>query len=246
MVSSFFDFAVHASSLLLFVLVGVPVVTALLLAVAAVLHISVLRGVVASGREGERARRETEAEAARIIEEARTQAVARLREASAKAEDMIREAHTIVSASQQEIKDALEAMVRKEGGDLAETSRQFIAAYRAVAEQAQKEQGSAIDAVSQKAREEIANAITRFEQTLKDQARVHANAMAHDLADAQTHMREEVEAHKKEVFAKIEESVYRVIQTVAKQVLGKTLNLEEHREIIIHALEQARNEDYFD
>ncbi len=57
---------------------------------------------------------------------------------------------------------------------------------------------------------------------------------------------EEIKTHKEEVFAKIDKDIYRIISRVVKEVIGKTLELEDHQKLVTEALKEAKKEGFFE
>lgn len=55
-------------------------------------------------------------------------------------------------------------------------------------------------------------------------------------------VKQELEEYKKERLKEIDENIYELLLSVSKETIGKTLSLEDHQELIIKALEDAKKE----
>jgi len=52
----------------------------------------------------------------------------------------------------------------------------------------------------------------------------------------------ELELYKVEALKKIDDQIYNVIQNISNEVLGKSISLQDHEQLIIDALEKAKKE----
>ena len=56
----------------------------------------------------------------------------------------------------------------------------------------------------------------------------------------------ELEEYKKQRLKEADKTVNKIVQKVSQEVLGKSLSMEEHHDLIINSLEKSRVEGVFD
>ena len=59
-------------------------------------------------------------------------------------------------------------------------------------------------------------------------------------------LKEEIEKKKEIGLKRVEESIYRILFFVSKEVLGKSINLEDHQDLVVRALDDAKRQGFFD
>ena len=56
----------------------------------------------------------------------------------------------------------------------------------------------------------------------------------------------EIEEHQEKVLKRINESMYAILLRVSREVLGHALGLEDHQDLILKSLANAKKEGFFD
>mgnify|MGYP001565047615 CR=1 FL=1 len=81
-----------------------------------------------------------------------------------------------------------------------------------------------------------------FKEILKKETFESQKIVEDKIEDAYKIAQKEIEDYKLERIKKVEGQIYEIIQNVSKIVLGKTLSLQEHEQLVIDALEKAKKE----
>lgn len=81
-----------------------------------------------------------------------------------------------------------------------------------------------------------------FKETLKKETLDSQKIVEGKIEQGYQMAEKELEDYKAERLKKIEDEIYNIIQNVSKEVLGKTLSLQEHEQLVIEALEKAKKE----
>ncbi len=81
-----------------------------------------------------------------------------------------------------------------------------------------------------------------FKEILKKETFESQKIVEDKIEDAYKIAQKEIEDYKLERIKKVESQIYEIIQNVSKIVLGKTLSLQEHEQLVIDSLEKAKNE----
>jgi len=58
-------------------------------------------------------------------------------------------------------------------------------------------------------------------------------------------MQAQVEKYTKEKLAKVDEKIYEIVTETAKNTVGKVINIVDHQQLVMNALEQAKRDKFF-
>ena len=81
-----------------------------------------------------------------------------------------------------------------------------------------------------------------FKEILKKETYDSQKIVQTKIEEAYKVVQKEIEDYKGTQLKKVEVQIYDIIQNVSKIVLGKTLSLQEHEQLVIDALEKAKKE----
>lgn len=71
-----------------------------------------------------------------------------------------------------------------------------------------------------------------------------AEKIAHDrIKDQYQKIENEIEEHKKQMLQKIDDDIYKILLNISKLVIGGSLDLSKHEDLIIKSLEEAKKEN---
>ena len=71
------------------------------------------------------------------------------------------------------------------------------------------------------------------------------NEFRNALENTYKSMQVDLDKYKKAKLAKVDESIVNAIEEIAKVVIAKTIPIEEHEELVVKALDQAKKEGLF-
>lgn len=84
--------------------------------------------------------------------------------------------------------------------------------------------------------------INDFQKLIQQQTISSQKIIEDKMQTAYKQVEEEIEGYKKEKYASINDHIYTVLNFVSKQILGKTLSLEQHQELVLEELTKALRE----
>lgn len=190
--------------------------------------------------------REAELAAEEIMFKARTQAARVIEEANKKAAQILSETKSFSEAMDPEFRKMLRDFSEKEIRRLTEASEEIMRIHRSSSEEARKSfskvTSELFDFVSQSVRE----GTRQFLATLTEELKKQEGMVAKNIDEWNVVARRQIDDHKKGMIARINDSIYDVISFVSKEVLGKSLSIEDHGDLIIRALEEAKKEGFFE
>ena len=231
----------------LFMLVlGILFLNAFLLAGFGIIGAVFLKRMRISSADLEQEKREAHEKAEALLEAARKESLSIVDEASKKAGEMLAQTHVVKEEIETELAAAIRQFSEKERERVAQVSTRLIDEYRAVMESMKQEYGSAIAGVEKEMVDAAQVSLKEFTQYLKDQTTRHEGALKEHVQQGFMSAQKDISDYKRESLRKVEEAMYRILNLVAKSVLGKALNLEDQQDLVIHALDEAKQQAFFE
>lgn len=155
-------------------------------------------------------------EANRLVEEARKRSIA-----------IISDSTDITNATKDKIKKALDA-----------SSKELLEEYK-------KQTTSTLNMATRRIEKDLMEEVEDFKTTLHRETVGSQEEVEKKIGAEYNKIKIELEQYKKEQMKNIEENVYEILHDLSKTVLGKALNMEEHQELVIKSLEEAKRSKTF-
>jgi flagellar biosynthesis/type III secretory pathway protein FliH len=81
-----------------------------------------------------------------------------------------------------------------------------------------------------------------FKEIMKQETYASQKKLEEKIEQDYASTQKELESYKQNEMKKVDESVYKIVYRVSELVLGKGLSLQEHQQIILEALDKAKEE----
>lgn len=195
----------------------------------------------APGEDGE-----TRARSARALASAHERAEAIIRSAEARAEKISVDAELFNRRVQERLERALDEFLKRESERLAAAGEKLLGGYDDLARESRGAYARVIEGVSKSVSEEARRGIAGFEEFVKQEMVRYERLTDRGLEEWRRTIEEEIAKKKEAGLKRVEESIYRILFFVSKEVLGHAINLEEHQELVIRALDDAKRQGFFD
>ena len=128
---------------------------------------------------------------------------------------------------------------------LKDASLKYVETYEHMAEEAQEEYLHTLHAASQAMAKDAQQSLGMFETFLKEQTIGYKLAMEKKIDQLRMEANTSIDEYRKEKLKRVDKSINEIILMVAKHVIGRSINLKEHNELVIRALEEAKKEGFF-
>lgn len=174
-------------------------------------------------RKGEVEAKRLKEHARTIVERARSQSIALLDGANRKAQTVLEQAQVLSKDAKDALRGELEEVAKREKEAIHRTSDALIREYQGVMEKVEED-------IAEEARTEVVSIHKELDKRMEEQY---------------AKLEQEIAAYKAQSLAKIDASIYRVLGEVAKRVIGKTLSFDDHQELVMKALEEAKKDELF-
>lgn len=87
--------------------------------------------------------------------------------------------------------------------------------------------------------------IAELSKNLTDEASRIYKSTEESLSEKNEEMKRKIEEHKRQRIEELDKEIFRIIGDVAKNTIGRTIDLSTHEELVIEALKKAKKEQIF-
>lgn len=217
----------------------------LLLAFMLVGSVFLKRMRISSG-DLEQQKREQYEKAEALIGQARQESLRIIEEGNKKASEILQKTEAIKQETEKHFADVLEEVSKKETERIVQISGELIAAYRQMLEGTKQQYTAAAAATAQEMAGDAQKSLGAFQEFLKDQTSRYQGALKQQVQEGFLNAQKEINDYRRDSLRKVEEAIYRILSTVSKAVFGKALSMEEHQELVIRSLDEAKKQGFFE
>lgn len=184
-------------------------------------------------------------EAQHILSRANEEATEIIRTATRKARELLEGAGTVRQDTASALETEIKALADQHKQYLQDASLKYVETYQHMAEQAQEDYLATLHAASQSMAHDAKRTLDMFESFLKDQTIGYKQQMEKKIEDLRNTVNDQVNEYKREKLKRVDKAIDEIIVSVAKLVIGRSLNIKEHNELVLRALEEAKKEGFF-
>lgn len=190
---------------------------------------------------------ETEAhqKAEKIMEHAHQRAEAIVREASQKATQMLSQSESFKYDIERQMKEVFEKTLTDSAGIIKENSTDVKNQYVALFSDLQSQYMNEVKKITTTLESESKKGLAEFESIVKTEITDFQGGIATQIDQQLKEVQTEIQTYKDAQMKTIETRIENTIRQLAKDLLGKSIPLEEHENLIFKALEKAKKEGMF-
>ena len=231
---------------LFMLVVGILFINAFLLAGFGIVGAAFLKRMRISFADMDTERGKAHEKAQAFVESARKESLHIVNEANKKAEELLRQTQVVKEQIETGLAQEIRQFSEKERVRVGQVSTQLIEAYRAMVESTRQENGAAVADTAKEMANIAQKSLKEFEQYLKDQTTRYEGTLKEQVQLGFMSAQKDISDYKRESLRKVEDVIYRILNLVAKSVLGHALSLEDQQDLVIHALNEAKQQAFFE
>ncbi len=183
--------------------------------------------------------------AEKIVDEAREKALQIVSQATTKANSSLDAIENLSEESKSMLKSELDTLVKEETDKLRVASKELVDFYKTSLTKQHQESFQEIEQATQEVEQQIEKEMDEFKDVLHEgtvgmQEKVEAKATAEYQK-----VEKELESYKARRLKAVDETIYDILHDVSKDVFGQALSMEEHQELVLKALEEAKQNNIF-
>lgn len=177
------------------------------------------------------------------IEKTAEAALGKIEEMQKKSLEVIQETQKALEESRKEIDSAREAVLKNQVRALEKTASDFMTSYREALMQVEEHNLDGLKEIIAEITKITTAHIGDFKEVLQQETIAAQKIVEERIEEEYKTMQEEVSAYKTLQLKRVDDSMYRILHAVSKEVFQKILPVEEHEQLVIEALKEARKEE---
>lgn len=181
-----------------------------------------------------------------ILEKANQQALAIIEEARAKVRTMETKINFDEAAFQQLLKTQQDQVVKAVSDHLQTITSSVLSNYQETLRKTAEADLGVFRATTGDLEKSAKDEVEAFKNTLQKETIDVQRDVSQKIQEAYTAAQEEIKKYRTERLAEIDNRIGEIILSVSQQVIGKTLSLEDHQDLVIASLEKAKKEGFFE
>ncbi|KKU50993.1 MAG: hypothetical protein UX73_C0010G0020 [candidate division WWE3 bacterium GW2011_GWC1_47_10] len=128
----------------------------------------------------------------------------------------------------------------KQWQELAQSTSEMVGAFKDLIERQKRENVDSLTDASEELRQQVLAEVEEFKTKLETET-LKSQKIVEDKINAKySQIETSLGVYKREKLKEIDEKVYDVLAEATKDILGKSLSVEEHRDLVVAALERAK------
>jgi F0F1-type ATP synthase membrane subunit b/b' len=167
----------------------------------------------------------------KVLAEAKVQAKQIVSDAQTRAGQLISEAASFGGKTQELL-----------GKELQKVQAVELGYYQKALQAARQDASASLGGLSQDVKEEVIKQIDTVRTSLTGEIQKAQLETKQMLSASYKKMEEELAVYKAERMKKVDEKIFEILRDVAAKAIGKALSLEDHEDIVVKALEDAKKE----
>lgn len=231
---------------IVFIAIAIVIINACILMIFSLVGAAFLKRMQVASGDLEKQKREAHEKAEALLENARKESLRIVEEAGKKAGELLGQTQVVKETLQTQLAHALEGFSQKETERVGQIAQDLIMTYRTMIESSKQQYDNMIETVIKEMAGDAGRSMKQFEESLKDQTTRYEGVLKQQAQEGFTLAQKEISDYKRESLRHVEDAIYRILNLVAKSVLGKALNLEDQQDLVIHALHEAKQQGFFE
>lgn len=233
-------FYMIVSPVFFFVIIASVIVLSLALLAMAVSYYHVLKKLLHREEKLDELFQEVNEKGKDLLEHTRKKSSHVIEEATKKAKELIADSQSLSIDSKKVLDEALSDLIKNQVASFQKASEDFLKEYKNELEMLRSNTVQVARNVSKDIEDDAVREVDNYRQVLQketiDSQKIVEAKIEEDYAKTQ----KEVTAYREKMLKEVDEDIYKILETVSKEAIGKSIPLAQHEQLIIDALEKAK------
>jgi hypothetical protein len=190
-------------------------------------------------------RQEAYEQASKILDDARQKSSEIINDANLRAKKTLTAVEQISDESKVMLGRELDNVVKSQANVLKRTSTELLKYYNDTLLKQKADSVAVLQKASEQIEKELLHEVEEFGDILKKETIDTQKQIEARIQKEYSTIEQDLADYKRKNLSAIDESIYDILYNVSKRVFGKALSMEEHQELVIEALEEAKKSNVF-
>jgi len=181
-------------------------------------------------------------ESVRVLDKAKESSINILKSSTKQASKTMREAQLLSDETKKLLDSSLDTLTSKQKKEISEATKVLIEKNKELIEKSQDESSRDMRNLTRRLEEELLSEIEAFKNNLHQEVIESEHIVEERVHSEYEALKGELARFKKQRLASIDREIAEIVERVGKEVLGKSISTRDHEDLIIKALEQAKQD----
>jgi F0F1-type ATP synthase membrane subunit b/b' len=223
-------------------LIGTVVLLAITLAVIASSYILLLLKLKRIERARKKIDKRLREHATILLHEAHKKAMSIITNAYDTSKGLLRSTKDFTQGSTEQLTAELEQVEKAQEDVIVNANKQFTAIYQTFVSDLEKNSEKVFQSAVDQMEQQVSSEVDDFKTKLLQETIASHRLAEQKVKEASVAVEQEIAAYKTEKMKGIDEKFSNVLTTMAKEVLGKSLSLDDHRDLVLWGLGRAKED----
>ena len=177
-----------------------------------------------------------------IVEQAQTDYQGIIKAADEKAKEILNQSAQINQTSEKELNDAVAGLAEKEKNEINARSQILLKQYEEQIAQINDNSINNLKNISEDIKTSVISHFDELKKLMSEQTFESKKAAEEKIKVEYDELEKELQNYKQKQLQEVDQKIYQIIFNVSKAAIGKGLSMDQHQELILDALERAKNE----
>lgn len=184
-------------------------------------------------------------EALKTLDKANEESLRILLDSEQKARNILKDSGSMSIEAKEKISSELEGVLKKHKQEAASVSKQLLNIYKEAIDNEKNRSIEEISKVSTILKDEVMSEIGSMKDVLKKETIETENDLKQKIKNEYDQIKIELAQYKEKKLNDINSYIYEIITQTSKDIIGKAMSIDDQEDLIIQALEEAKEENKF-
>jgi hypothetical protein len=181
----------------------------------------------------------------KLLEQAHEQAQKIIDEANRHASEILASSKVYEDNSNKELKEKLVDLENQQAQVFNKASSDMKLAYQNMLTQIQEQDINTLKSMTKDIETDVLSDFKEFRDELEKETIKSEKVVKDKIDEEYLSMEKDLDEYRKQKYQKIDEDVYKILYRVSEMVLNQGISYDNHKELVIEALETAKKEQVF-
>ena len=178
--------------------------------------------------------------AQKMLDDAREKSTSIVSEATERAQRTLLSMEKLSQESKNKLTTELESLAENQASALKEASSSLMSFYKESLSKQREESLHTLEDTSHEIEEELLHEVEDFKKVLHDETVGAQQAVEAKVQEKYAVVEKEITSYREKQLKAVDETIYDILHDVSKKVFGEALDMEDHQDLVIKALAEAK------
>lgn len=175
-----------------------------------------------------------------VQDDAHKKAMQLLEEANRKAVGIVSSSESLNDAAKTQLQNSLKSLTQSESQELSKISTDLEKEYQEAIKHVQVDSNEIVKKITEEIEKQAGAELASFTEALRKELITSQKNMQQQIEANYQTVQKEVESYKQAQMTQVQQHIFELIRFLTESALGKGISLNEHQDLVLSALQEAK------